>query len=132
MDPIVETPAVGAVAGSEMHIAAGSGDVSQDALAPHHRQDPDDPLRILRLHWGLCPLDWGGGMSVTSGSGLNDKVLLTILWQRTSNTPRTSAASSARLASSTCVASPRSLGRKDPSTGRSSTIPSKTLGGHDE
>jgi hypothetical protein len=55
-----ETPAVGAVRGSEMHIAAASGDASKDALAHDDRQGlAGDPLRILRLHWGLCSLDLG-------------------------------------------------------------------------
>ncbi len=58
MDQIAETPAVGAVRGSEMHIAAASGDASEDALALDDRQGlAGDPLRILRLHWGLSLAD---------------------------------------------------------------------------
>lgn len=60
MHQIIETPAVGAVRGSEMHIAAASGDASEDALALDDRQGlASDPLRIIRLHWGLCPLELG-------------------------------------------------------------------------
>jgi hypothetical protein len=45
MDPIVETRAVGAVRGSEMHIAAASSDASEDALAHNDRQGlAGDPL----------------------------------------------------------------------------------------
>jgi hypothetical protein len=37
--------------GSEKFTACS--DSPQDALARDGRQDPADPLRILRLHWGL-------------------------------------------------------------------------------
>jgi hypothetical protein len=57
MDQMCRTPAVGAVRGSEMHIAAASGDTSVDALALDDRQGLDDPLRIIRTHWGLGLVD---------------------------------------------------------------------------
>jgi hypothetical protein len=48
-----ETPAVGAVPGSEMHIAASSGDTSENVLPLRTGQEPPgDPLQILRTHWG--------------------------------------------------------------------------------
>ena len=60
MVQIGETPAARAVRGSEMHIAAASGDATEDALALDDRQGlAGDPLRILRLHWGLRPLELG-------------------------------------------------------------------------
>ena len=58
MDQMCRNPAVGAVRGSEMHIAAASGDAPEDALALDDRQGlAGDPLRIIRLHWGLSPAD---------------------------------------------------------------------------
>jgi hypothetical protein len=57
MCQLQETPAVGAVRGSEIHIAAASGDASENAPTSRHRQDRDDGLRILRLHWGLDSTD---------------------------------------------------------------------------
>ena len=47
-----ETQAVGAVLGSEMHFAAGSSDASEDDTCKLFGQGLDDPLRILRTHWG--------------------------------------------------------------------------------
>ncbi len=46
MAQIGETPAVGRIRGFEMHIAAVSGDASENALALDIRQDLGDPLRI--------------------------------------------------------------------------------------
>ena len=49
-----ETPALGAFPGSEMHIAASSGDSSENALSllRSGQEVGCDPLRILRAHWG--------------------------------------------------------------------------------
>ena len=56
MPPTDETPVVGTIRGSEMHIAAASGDASENALALDDRQGlAGDPLRILRLRWGIGP-----------------------------------------------------------------------------
>ena len=85
MRQIGETPAVGRIRGSEMHIAAVSGDASENALALDDRQGlAGDPLRILRLHGASALSNWGGGRAM-SGSGFSNKVLLTILWQHTTN-----------------------------------------------
>ena len=52
MRQINETPAVGAVRGSEMHIAAGSSDTSRYLLTPNTRQGFHVDLRIVRLRLG--------------------------------------------------------------------------------
>jgi hypothetical protein len=53
MHQITETPAVGAVRGSEELTNAGWLGASEDAFALDDRQDLGDPLRIIRTHWGL-------------------------------------------------------------------------------
>jgi hypothetical protein len=69
-----------------MHIAAASGDASEDALALDDRQGlAGDPLRILRLHWASALSNSGSGMSAMSGSGFSNKVLVATLRQRTSD-----------------------------------------------
>jgi hypothetical protein len=53
--------AIGADLRSEMRIAATSGDVSDDAIALDRRQGgTEDPLRLIRMHWGFGPADLGG------------------------------------------------------------------------
>jgi hypothetical protein len=58
MSEKTEAPAaVHAVRGSEEFIAAASGDASEEALTIDNRQGLGDPLRILRLHWGISAAD---------------------------------------------------------------------------